>query len=111
MTTTLRLTVARNRTQGTVEGPLTLAATVGLTDGHAGAAPLTLPGRPALCGNVDRCDLAQRFQSGGFGYCCGRCFEAYVEEHSEHCGWYPLPPGTPETESTLNDITPATMHF
>ena len=33
-------------TQGTVEGPLTLEATVGLTDGHDGAAPLTVPGPP-----------------------------------------------------------------
>ena len=100
-------------TQGTVEGPLTLAATVGLTDGLDGAAPLTLPGRPALCGNVDRCGQAQRFRSGGFGYCCGRCFETYAEEHCEDCGWYPLqpPPDTAETESTLNDITLATMHF
>ena len=57
-------------TQGTVEGPLTLVATVGLADGLDGAAPLTLPGRPALCGNVDRCGQAQRFQTGGFGYCC-----------------------------------------
>ena len=60
--------------------------------------PLTRPGRPALCGNVDRCDQAQRFQSGGFGYCCGHCFEAYATEHSEHCGWYPpetVPPAVP----------------
>ena len=94
-------------TQGTVEGLLTLAA-----DRLDGAAPLTLPGRPTLCGDVDRCGQTQRFQSGGFGHCCGRCFEAYAEEHSEHCGWYPTPPpDTAESEATLNDITPATMHF
>ena len=50
-----RSTVDGGTTQGTVEGPLTLEATVGLTDGHGGAAPLTVPGRPALCPNIDRC--------------------------------------------------------
>ena len=41
-------TVDGGTTQGTVEGPLTLEATVGLTDGHGGAAPLTVPAGP-LC--------------------------------------------------------------
>ena len=72
--------------------------------------PLTAPGRPALCGNADRCGQASRFQSGGFGYCCGRCFQTYAAEHSEICGWWHAPDSA-ETESALNDITPATMYF
>ena len=97
-------------TQGTVEGPLTLEATVGLADGHDGAAPLTVPGRPALCRNIDRCRQEARSQIDGFQYCYDRCFQTHAAEHSEHCRWWHTPDSA-EMESTLNDTTPATMYF
>ena len=72
--------------------------------------PLTVPGPPALCGNVDRCRQAARFQLGGVGYCCGRCFQTYAADHSEICGYWHAPDSA-EMESAFNDITPATMYF
>ena len=84
-------TVDGGTTQGTVEGPLTLEATVGLTDGHGGAAPLTVPGRPALCPNIDRCHQAARSQTDDIQYCCERCFQTNATEHSEDCRWWHTP--------------------
>ena len=79
-------------TQGTVEGPPTLVATVGLIDGYDGAAPLTMPGPPKLCGNAHRCRLQANRQADGFEYCCGRCFETYAVEHSENTTATGIPP-------------------
>ena len=84
-------TVDGGTTQGTVEGPLTLEATVGLTDGHDGAAPLTVPSPPALCRNIDRCHQTARSQTDGFQYCCERCFQTNATEHSEDCRWWHTP--------------------
>ena len=96
-------------TQGTVEGALTLEATVGLADGHGGAAPLTVPNLPALCPNSDRCHQAANL-ADGLEHCCERCFRTNATEHSEDCRWWhTTSSGT--VESTLNDLTLAPMNF
>ena len=101
--------ITESHAPGTVEGALTLEATVGLADGHGGAAPLTVPNLPALCPNSNRCHQAANL-ADGLEHCCERCFRTNATEHSEDCRWWhTTSSGT--VESTLNDLTPAPMYF
>ena len=98
-------------TQGTVEGPLTLAAATEATGGVTG-----IPDMPRMCVNHERCGRADAStMCVNPAYCCDACAYTNGQEHAEHCCatqiTEPHAPGSAEMELVLNDTTPAEMRF
>ena len=97
--------------QGTVEGPLTLAAAT-----EAAGEVATVP-NPRMCINHKRCGRAHSYSSTMdiTAYCCDECAHTNGQEHAEHCcatqvtGWHA--PGSAEMEQVRNDTTPADKRF
>ena len=93
-------------------------ATGGITDSMiTGVGETSVPGRPMMCINHERCGRASRTQKNYPAYFCDECAVTTGLEHEEHCVTNNLReteshvPGSAEMELMLNDTTPGKLYF